>query len=63
MKTLLLLVSLLFMVISCTQWVETDPVSNNSYSGDDGCISCHTNKTFLQTLAEVQETGGETGGG
>lgn len=53
---------LFIFLFSCTQFLEEDETTKNSYSGDDGCIYCHTNKSRLQVLAKEEE-GGHGGGG
>jgi len=55
-------VLLLFGFIACTQFLESDDSGKNIYSGDDGCIYCHTNEGRLKVLAPA-EAGGEGAGG
>lgn len=53
---------LLFGFIACTQFLESDDSGKNVYSGDDGCVYCHTNESRLKVLAPA-EAGGEGAGG
>lgn len=47
---------------ACTQFLEEEDAGKNTYSGDDGCVYCHTNEGRLKVLA-VEEEGGGAGGG
>ena len=59
MKQMLILIGSLVLFIACTQILEDESLSMNTYEGDDGCVYCHTNKVRLQALA----VGGEGHGG
>jgi len=54
---------LFIFIISCTQFLEQDTISKNTYTGNDGCIYCHTNKERLKVLAPDEGDGGGGGGG
>jgi len=47
---------------ACTQFLE-DNDGKNTYTGDDGCVYCHTNDVRLKALAPVEDDGGGAGGG
>lgn len=49
-------------LIACTQFLENDDAGKNTYTGDDGCVYCHTNSERLKVLAEAEEGGGAGGG-
>jgi len=60
------LLSALFLtlfLISCTQLLDERQTSQNSYTGKDGCVYCHTNPARLKVLAPPQEGSGGAGGG
>ncbi len=64
MQNKLFLFFILFIFLfSCTQFLEEDETGKNSYSGDDGCIYCHTNAERLKVLAEPEEDDHGGGGG
>ncbi len=50
-------------LIACTQIIEEDILNETAYTGDDGCIYCHTNKSRLQALAPELEDDNGGGGG
>lgn len=54
---------LLFFVAACTQFVEEEKIGENSYTGDDGCVYCHTNKDRLKALAPDTDDDDDSGGG
>ncbi len=56
-------ISILTLVIGCTQFLEEDNVAETNYTGDDGCIYCHTNSDRLKALAEEEEEIHTGGGG
>ena len=60
LKALSILV--LFSFIACTQLVE-DNEGKNTYTGDDGCVYCHTDQTRLKALAVEEESDHSGGGG
>ncbi|MBN2710664.1 MAG: hypothetical protein JXR46_16585 [Calditrichaceae bacterium] len=60
MKRLLFIPMLFITAVSCTQIVDEDKIGENAYTGDDGCIYCHTSKERLTVLAVGT---GDTGGG
>jgi len=55
-------IMLFFALIACTQFLENDDAGKNTYTGDDGCVYCHTNEGRLKVLAEAEEGGGAGGG-
>lgn len=59
-KSLFVLFILLF-VFACTQLLDEEYLAENSYTGNDGCIYCHTNSARLKVLAEPEES--HAGGG
>jgi len=56
--------SLLLVIgfFACTQFLENDDAGKNVYTGDDGCVYCHTNSERLKLLAMPDEGGGAGGG-
>ena len=61
-KKLLSTIAVCAFIIGCTQFLEEDNSAESTYSGDDGCVYCHTNQERLTALAEEEETG-DAGGG
>lgn len=59
------LLMLLFVALfySCTQFLEEEETGKLAYTGDDGCIFCHTNEERLKVLAPPEEDDGHSGGG
>lgn len=51
-----------FGLFACTQFLENDDAGKNLYTGDDGCVYCHTNSERLKLLA-VPDDGSSAGGG
>jgi hypothetical protein len=51
-----------FALVACTQFLENDDAGKNTYTGDDGCVYCHTNDERLKVLAQ-EEQGSDAGGG
>lgn len=54
---------LIFGLAACTQFLESDNSGKNVYSGEDGCVYCHTNESRLKVLAPAVNTGESAGGG
>lgn len=50
-------------IIGCTQFTEEDNIAETTYTGDDGCVYCHTNSERLKVLAEEEEETHAGGGG
>ena len=61
-KKITLVISLLLFIIGCTQFLEEDNIAETKYTGDDGCVYCHTNKDRLAALAVAEETSSAGGG-
>jgi len=53
---------LVFGLIACTQLLEDQDAGKNTYTGEDGCVYCHTNSERLKLLAVADEGGGAGGG-
>lgn len=49
-------------IIGCTQFLDEDNVAETNYTGNDGCVDCHTNKDRLAVLAVAEETSNAGGG-
>ncbi|GEM_PF-6778847 len=60
-RKIFLLLPILFF-IACTQLTD-DNSYIKSYTGDDGCLICHTNEARLQALAPSESGGGPPDGG
>lgn len=61
-KSLIAFFILLF-AFACTQLLDEENIVESSYTGNDGCIYCHTNSARLQVLAEPEEDDHGGGGG
>lgn len=61
-KKIISAIFLCALIIGCTQFLEEDNIAETTYTGDDGCVYCHTNKERLAALAEEEEGGGAGGG-
>lgn len=61
-KKITSVISILLLVIGCTQFLEEDNIAETKYTGDDGCVYCHTNKDRLAALAVAEETSTAGGG-
>lgn len=48
-------------LIACTQIIEEENLNETVFTGDNGCIYCHTSENMLKTLAPEEE--GDNGGG
>jgi len=62
-KKALLLVLPLLIWIGCTQFMDEEQLAQSTYTGNDGCIYCHTNAERLKVLAEEEDSGHSSGGG
>jgi hypothetical protein len=59
----ILLLSPALIWIGCTQFTDDEMLSKSTYTGNDGCIYCHTNAERLKVLAEEEDSGHGSGGG
>jgi len=48
---------------ACTQLLDESNLAESAYTGNDGCVYCHTNKARLEVLAEAAEDDHGAGGG
>jgi hypothetical protein len=53
----------IFFFIACTQLIDEENSYTKAYTGDDGCLVCHTNEARLQALAPSEDGGGPPDGG
>jgi len=61
-KRILLIFPIMFF-IACTQLIDEEEPFTNAYTGDDGCLVCHTNEARLKALAPANEGDEGPGGG
>mgnify|MGYP005835007101 FL=1 len=56
-----------FMVLigafACTQLLDENNLAESTYTGNDGCIYCHTSEARLKVLAQAEEEDHGGGGG
>ena len=61
-KKLISSIAVCAFIVGCTQFLEEDNIAESTYTGDDGCVYCHTNQARLEVLAEEEESGAARGG-
>jgi len=61
-KKIITIFAVVLFIIGCTQFLNEDNIAETKYTGEDGCVYCHTNKDRLAALAVAEETSGAGGG-